>query len=108
MVSRKRAKRECGEDRGSRDSRNKTTAAPATVRGERLPKATELRPTDGSGRRHGAPTRQPGNLPSICARAGRGASASGATRVTTTPPEDRTTVFLSITRRPSPHPDPPP
>ena len=78
MVSRKRAKRECGPDRESGDSRNEATAAPATVRGERLPDATEFVPADGSGRRQGATTRKPGNLPSFFSRAGRGASARGA------------------------------
>jgi hypothetical protein len=52
-------------DRESRDSRNEATAAPATVSGERLPDATEIRPHDGSGRRQGATTREPGNLPSF-------------------------------------------
>ena len=65
MVSRKRAKRECGTDRESHDSRNEATAAPATVGGERLPDATEVRPNDDSGRRQGATTRKPGNLPSL-------------------------------------------
>jgi hypothetical protein len=45
--------------------RTEATAAPATVSGEHLPNATELRPPDGSGRRQGATTREPGNLPSM-------------------------------------------
>jgi len=77
MVSRERAKRECGTDRGRMTS-GQNHAAPATVSGERLPYATEAVSNDGSGRRRSALTREPGNLPSIGARAGRGASARGA------------------------------
>jgi hypothetical protein len=40
MVSRKRAKRECGTGRG-RGTSEQNHAAPATVSGERLPYATE-------------------------------------------------------------------
>jgi predicted metal-binding protein len=104
MVSRKRAKRECGTACESRDSRNEATAAPATVGGEHLPDATEVRPNDDSGRRQGATTRKPGNLPSFFSRAGRGASARGAMRVTTNSVGCRTTVLVCITCRASTDP----
>ena len=77
MVSRERAKRECGTDRG-RVASGQNHAAPATVSGERLPYATDAVTHDGSGRRRSAPTRKPGNLPSIGSNAGRGASVIGA------------------------------
>jgi len=54
---------------------------------------------DVSGRRQGAATRKPGNLPSFFSRAGRGASAGGATRLTTNSVGCQTTVLVCITCR---------
>jgi hypothetical protein len=78
--------------------RCQSTAAPATVSGEHLPNATDLSAQDRLGRRQDAPTREPGDLPSLWSRAGRGASA--------------TVEFISTVREPAasrfapvPHPE---
>ena len=50
---------------GAQVHRSNSTAAPATVSGERLPEATDVCPLETSGRRQDALTREPGDLPSL-------------------------------------------
>jgi predicted metal-binding protein len=88
----------------------RVSARPLTTRGcdgvlRDLIDGLEPYPPEGSGRRQDATTRKPGNLPLIFARAGRGASAGGATRVTTKSAADRTTVLVCITCRDAADPD---
>jgi len=78
-VSRERANRECGAAPGDNPDAN-AAAAPATVSGEPKPLwplGLTREGVDGH-RAHGwAPSREPGDLPSIRTCAGRGASAAG-------------------------------
>src|ERR1700736_4811512 len=68
--------RECGTHRAPSGAGYQPTAAPATVSGERLPDATDTVRKRQTGRRQVALTREPGDLPSLWSRAGRGASAT--------------------------------
>ncbi len=67
---------------GRCDVQYKATAAPATVSGERLPDATDRQSArDGSGRRQGAMTREPGDLPSIEVACRAGCLGDGRVRL---------------------------